>query len=231
LLDGAQLHLAHVGGCALVGVEVRRRKLVDVAGKVRVVQSVEHLPAQLEALGLCQLKHLGKGQVQICQSRQTQVVAPAASVIAEQRLAYRQVRLLLGVIQVRHRVKQRGIAVQGRSHHGVGVRRAVQQRVGNSDELRVTIRIRRTRRDGKPWNGAHRHGRRDCRSGQTGLRAEDGALAPTVQHIFSPAVEAFGKGDVVLIAQSEAVADIKLRVRPLEQQGLRRIQEVRAVAN
>ena len=59
--SGAELHLPHVGRRAFIGIEVRRGKLIDIVREVRMVQGVEHLPAQLEGLGLGELERFCEG--------------------------------------------------------------------------------------------------------------------------------------------------------------------------
>src|ERR1700674_1145478 len=64
--SGAKLHLPHVGRGGRIRIEVPRSELVNVAGEIRVVQGVEHLPAKLERLVLRNLEPLAERQIQVC---------------------------------------------------------------------------------------------------------------------------------------------------------------------
>src|SRR6267378_4178263 len=186
--SGAKLHLPHVGRGGRIRIEVPRGELVDVSGEIRVVQGVEHLPAKLERLVLRNLEPLAEGQIQIRQSRQSQVVAPARPVLSKQRLADGQRSRLNGAL--RDRMQLASIAIEGSGHHAVGrIRRAIQQSVRNPHNVSLGAARHRVRRYGADVDRCGVDGGRKAR-----LDGENPALAPAIQHVLLPAVEAVRAG-------------------------------------
>jgi hypothetical protein len=84
------LHLPHVGCSAGVGAKARGCRIssqnILETGEVRVIEHVEHFPAELEVSALRDCETLSDSRVEVGKTVKAQVIASAGPLITNQRL-------------------------------------------------------------------------------------------------------------------------------------------------
>jgi len=143
------------------------------------------------------LNRLPKARSRSVSPASRRFVAPARPVLSKQRLADGQLSRLNGAL--RDRMQLASIAIEGSGHHAVGrIRRAIQQSVRNPHNVSLGAARHRVRRYGADVDRCGVDGGRKAR-----LDGENPALAPAIQHVLLPAVEALGERDFVVVRQYE----------------------------